>query len=331
MSFLPIAGMQQAIRYMGVAALVLVGSAPASAQRPNLPPPSSFTAPSIPGVVTAGTKIELVKDGFQRTEGPVGMPDGTLLFSGTNSIIKIDLDGNVSTFIEDSNQTNAMGYDPNGSIISVQRKRGNEKVGVLYPTKETLADNYQGKPFNRLNDLLVSKRGGVYFTDTEGVYYLPPGGSPIKVIEEIENPNGVMLSPDEKVLYANDKDGLYLLAFDVAADGTLTNRRDFAKYKSLRIPGHKDPLLDEDNGADGLAVDNDGRLYIATNEGVEIFSPNGQMLGVLPVIWGAESFNLQKPQNVAFGGPGRKTLYIVGAGAVFKVGLLAQGVQGRAK
>ena len=113
-------------------------------------------------------------------------------------------------------------------------------------------------------------------------------------------------------------------------DGTLRNRRNVAKYKSLRVPGHKDPLLAEDNGADGIAIDNDGRKYIPTNVGVEIFSPKGEHLGVLPVVWGAE-VPLRKPQNVAFGGPDRRTLYIVGAGAVFKVRTLAQGITSRAK
>jgi gluconolactonase len=140
-----------------------------------------------------------------------------------------------------------------------------------------------------------------------------------------------MLSPDEKVLYANDKDGEYLLAFDVAPDGTVGNRRNFARYKSVRVPGHQDPLLAEDNGADGLAIDSDGRLYVATNLGVEVFSPRGEHLGVIAAVWGGDRFNLRKPQNVAFGGPERRTLYIVGAGAVFKVQVLSQGVQGRAK
>ena len=136
-----------AMRQMCIAALVLLSGASAFAQRPNVPPPGSFTAPSIPGVVAAGTKIELVKDGFPRTEGPVGMPDGSVLVSGTDSIIKIDLAGNVSTFIEHSNQTNGMGYDPKGRIISVQRTRGNEKVGVLYPigSEATLVDENEGK------------------------------------------------------------------------------------------------------------------------------------------------------------------------------------------
>lgn len=314
--------------------VLLCGLTLSSQGRPQLPPPTDLMAPAIAGVVADGTPIELVKAGFRRTEGPVGMPDGSLLFTEADSIIRIDARGNVSTFVERANASNAVGFDPQGRLISVQRAPGDEKVGVLYPpgSESTLADSFEGKPFNRLNDLVVSSRGGVYFTDTEGIYYLPPGGGEVTRVERgIANPNGVLLSPDEKTLYANDKDGEYLLAFDVASDGTLANRRQFAKYVSLTVPGHPDPLLAEDNGADGLAVDSEGRLYVATNLGVEVFSPRGEHLGVIPAVWGGESFNLRKPQNVAFAGPDRKTLYMVGAGAVFKVQTLAQGLSTRAK
>jgi gluconolactonase len=290
------------------------------------PPPASFTARAIPGVVAAGTKIELVKGGLQRTEGPVAMPDGSMLVSSTG-IIKVDASDNVTTFIENSNGTNAMGWDRQGRLISVQRARGNEKVGVLYPADKvaTLADNYQGKPFDSLNDLALDRRGGVYFTDTQGIYYLPPGGSVSKIIDEVPRPNGVVLSPDEKTLYVHNKDGVYMLAFDLKPDGTIASRRNFARYKSVRVPGHKDPSWDEDNGADGMAVDSDGRVYAATNAGIEVFSPKGELLGVMPVQWGAENDNIRKPQNLAFGGADRKTLYIVGAGTVYKVRTLAQG------
>ena len=312
--------------------LVVVGvlvSTSALAQRgggQEAPPPAFFTATAIPGVVAAGTKIELVKGGLQRTEGPVAMKDGSMLVSST-SILKVDLSDNVSTFIENSNQTNGMGWDRQGRLISVQRARGNEKVGVLYPPDKvaTLADNYQGKPFNSLNDMALDKRGGVYLTDTQGIYYLPPGGSTTRIIDEVPRPNGVVLSPDEKTLYVHNKDGVYMLAFDVAPDGKISNRRNFARYKSVRIPGHKDPAWDEDNGADGMAVDSEGRVYAATNSGVEVFSPRGELLGVLPVQWGAENDNIRHPQNLAFGGPDRKTLYMVGAGTVYKVRTLSQG------
>ena len=298
------------------------GGGPAAA-----PPPASFTATAIPGVVAAGTTIALVKGGLGRTEGPVAMADGSMLVSGANSILNVDASDNVSTFIENSNQTNGMGWDQQGRLISAQRGKGNEKVGVLYPADKvtTLADSYQGKPFDALNDMALDKRGGVYFTDTQGIYYLPPGGRVSRVIDEVPRPNGVVLSPDEKTLYVHNKDGVYLLAFDVAPNGTISNRRNFARYKSVRIPGHKDPSWDEDNGADGMAVDSEGRVYAATNAGVEVFSPRGELLGVMPVQWNAENSNIRKPQNLAFGGPDRKTLYIVGSGTIYKVRTISQG------
>ena len=320
---------------------ILIATAAVSGQgRPAAaPPPSSIAVPAIPGVIAPGTSVELVSGDLRRTEGPVAMPDGSLLVSAANRIAKIDASGNVTTFVEPSGDANAVSFDPQGRLISVERAANNEKVGVLHPARATLVDRYEGKPFNRLNDLVVSSRGGVYFTDTAGIYYLPAvsgvGGSTAgavsRVAQGIPNPNGVILSPDEKVLYANDKDGQYLLAYDVAPDGTLSNRRNFAKYQSLRVAGHPDPLLAEDNGADGLTVDTEGRVYVATNLGVEIFSPGGDHLGTIPAIWDGGRFMLRKPQNVAFAGPDKRTLYIVGAGAVFKVRTLAQGVQNRAK
>jgi gluconolactonase len=306
------------------------GSPPRVSQRGGVevaPPPANFTASSIPGVVAAGTRIELVAAGLQRTEGPVAMPDGSMLVSGPNSILKVDESDNVSTFVENSNQTNGMGWDLQGRLVSVQRGRGNEKVGVLYPTDKatTLADNYQGKPFDALNDMALDKRGGVYFTDTQGIYYLPPAGRVTRIIDEVPRPNGLVLSPDEKTLYVHNKDGVYMLSFDVAPDGTISNRRNFARYRSVRMPGHKDPSWDEDNGADGMAVDSEGRVYAATNAGVEVFSARGELLGVMPVQWGAENGNIRKPQNLAFGGRDRKTLYIVGSGTIYKVRTLSQG------
>jgi gluconolactonase len=322
----------------GVLALLvlLLPLAVAGQGQPPLVPPKTVNAPAIPGVIAAGTPIELVAYPVRGTEGPVGLPDGSIIFTETRAdhITRVDAAGNTSTFVEKSNGSNGLGFDAKGRLISVQRAPGNEKVGVLYPagSEATLVDNFEGKPFNRLNDLVVSSKGAVYFTDTQGVYLLPPGGQVKKVIQGIKNPNGVQLSPDEKTAYANDKDGEYLLAFDVQSDGSLTNRRDFGKYKSVTVPGHTDPLLAEDNGADGIAIDNDGRVYVATNLGVEVFSPQGQHLGVIPIgIWGGEQNMLRKPQNLAFAGPDKKTLYTVGSNAIFRVRLLAQGIQSRAK
>ena len=128
-----------------------------------------------------------------------------------------------------------------------------------------------------------------------------------------------MLSPDEKTLYVNNTAGEYLLAFDVKGDGALGTRRNFAKYAKVT----KTPAGAFTSGADGLAVDAQGRVYCATAAGVEVFSPQGQALGVIPLSLA--------PQNLAFAGADKKTLYVVGRGAAFKVRLLAEGYKGRAK
>jgi gluconolactonase len=308
---------------------------------PVIPVPTDLVVETaIPGVVAAGTPIQLIKTGFEGAEGPVGMPDGSVLFTETRAsrITRIAPDGAISTLVEHSNESNGLAFDPQGRLISVQRAPKNQKVGVLYPPDKVavLADSYDGKPFNRLNDIVVDKKGGVYFSDSigenTGLYYIPPGGKAIRIFNETTNPNGVQLSRDEKTLYANWEDGEYLLAFDVKPDGTLGPRRNFAKYESVKVPGHKDTRIAEGNGADGLAIDSEGRVYACTNRGVEVFSPDGQHLGTIRVVWGEQEYALRKPANLAFAGRDKKTLYVFGAGgSAFKIQMLAQGFMGRAK
>ena len=151
------------LRLMCLAAMgVLTGTsafAQAGGGQQAAPPPASIAATPIPGVVAVGTKIELVATGLGRTEGPVAMQDGSMLVSSANKILKVDLSDNVSTFVAVSNETNGMGWDLKGRLISVQRGRGNEKVGVLYPPAQvtTLADKYQGRPFDGLNDMALER------------------------------------------------------------------------------------------------------------------------------------------------------------------------------
>jgi gluconolactonase len=295
------------------------------------PQPTETVAPNIPGVVAGGTKIQVIKNGFQGTEGPLALPDGGLIFTETqaNKITKIDRDNNISTFLENTNGSNGLGWDPKGRLISVQTVPGNTKVGIIYPkgSEATLTDKYQDRPYGRPNDLVVSSKGGVYFTDpslpdpgmpSAGVYYIPPGGQARRIIEAITRPNGIMLSRDEKTLYVNNTLGEYLLAFDVQPDGSVSGRRDFAKYA-----GVTQTPTGVTSGADGLAIDNEGRIYAATTAGVQVFSPQGQHLGTIPVSLA--------PQNIAFAGPDKKTLYMVGRGAAFKLQVLTQGYTGRGK
>jgi gluconolactonase len=195
-------------------------------------------------------------------------------------------------------------------------------IGVLSPTRAVLADSFEGQPLVRPNDLVIDKKNGIYFTDPIPgaqqafrepppgrkplLFYITPAGKITKLTEEIQSPNGVQLSPDEKTLYATN--GRNIMAFDVQPDGGVKNGRVFVM-----------------SGGDGLAIDNAGRLYsaVAGVRGIRVFSPQGTDLGTIPA--GVP------PQSVGFAGPEKKTLYIVGRGALYKTQMLAEGVRSRAK
>lgn len=291
--------------------------------------------PAIPGVSAGGVVIELIKDGFNGTEGPVGLVDGSLLFTETNAkrIVRIGPDNTVSTYLENTNGANGLGVNAKGELIAVQV--ANPRVGIIYPQgqEKNLAENFEGQPFQRPNDLVLAGNGSLYFTDSgtrptkenpnppaskPGLFHIAPDGTLKRIANDIERPNGVQLSPDEKVLYVANTLGEHVLAYDIAADGSVQNRRNFAK-----LEGWKNTENVWSSGADGLAVDAEGRLYVASNAGIEVFSNKGEALGVISLP--------KKPQNLAFAGKDKKTLYVVGRGAAYKIPLLAAGFAGRAK
>jgi len=294
---------------------------------------AAAVTPAIAGVVAAGTRIELIKDGFTGTEGPVALPDGSLIFTETNAnrITRIAADGSTSTFLDNSNGANGLGLTVDGTLYAVQV--ANPQVGIVYPPAKVkiLADQFEGAPFGRPNDIVVDKHNGVYFTDSgalaksgqpptakPAVYHITPAGDLQRIASDIERPNGIQLSPDEKVLYVANTLGEYVFAYDVAADGSVGQRRSFAK-----LAGWKKTDNGYSSGADGLAVDARGRLYVATNIGIEIFNANGEAIGNITLP--------KQPQNLAFAGPGKKELYAVGRGSAYKIAVLTPGFADRAK
>ena len=307
--------------------------------RGSPPPPAADTvAPDIPGVVAGGAKVHVIKDGFNGSEGTIALPDGSVIFSETtaNRTIKIDKDDTVSTFLENTNGSNGMFFDREGRLFVTQVPFGTSGIAIIYPAaaKRTLVNNYEGKPFGRANDLTVSRTGGVYFTDSANAQPMPAGGVPlppalyylgpgstkaIQLLTDVLFPNGVVLSRDEKILYLNNTNGEYLLAFDVQPDGSLKNRRNFAKYDSVTPNAAGVPV----SGADGLTLDSEGRLYAACANGVQVFSPQGRHLGTIPMP--------RPPQNLSFAGADKKMLYVVGRGVASRVPMIARGLEGRAR
>lgn len=298
-------------------------------------PADEIASPAIPGVVDAGAKLEFIKEGLSGTEGPIALPDGSLIFTETNAnrLTRIAADNSLSTFLENTNGANGLAFTPGGELIAAQTL--NTKVGIIYPPgkEKTLAENFEGNAFQRPNDLVLAKNGNIYFTDSgtrptpenpnppaskPGLFNISAKGELKRIANDIERPNGVQLSTDEKTLYVANTNGEHILAYNIAADGSISGKRNFAK-----LAGWSQTDNVWSSGADGLAVDNDGRLYVASNAGVEIFSNKGEALGTIPVP--------KKPQNLAFAGSDKKTLYIVGRGVAYKINLKTSGFTGRIK
>jgi gluconolactonase len=325
---------------------------PDLAQGQAIPAPVKVgVATEIAGVVKGGTPIERVLTGFDGLADPIGLTDGTLVFSepGARRLHRLDKN-QVSVLVAESNESHGVTQDASGRLISAQAWDGSTGIGVVHPpeSRRVLADSFEGKPFSRPNDLIVARNGGVYFTDPgltaqqaealvkryggkplpprlpPTVYYIPPGGRAVRIEDKMIRPNGIQLSRDEKTLFISDSNGVHVIAWDIQPDGLVRNRRNF---------GTLEGRSQRDNGlggvktfADGMTIDNEGRLYVATGGGIEVLSAEGRHVGTIPVRCPPADC-----QNVAFSGPDKKTLYVAGAGSLYRVEMVAQGFKGRAK
>jgi len=286
------------------ASLCLLIASSAIAQRGGAPPAvRDAVVTAIPGVVAAGASWSIAWQGIDNADGIVGTSDGGLLFAQEQPrrISKLDAMDRVSVMLSDTRGAGSLAVDSNGRIVAVERTctdpggRPDQcteppAISGLTPTRTVLADTFEGKPLGRLNDLVVAASGTVYFT-VGGAYYVTNGT--VKSLGDNIRANGITLSRDEKTLYVTN--GNRVIAFDVLPDGSAANRRDFA-------------TLEAGGSGDGMAIDAAGRLYVTSAPGVQVFSTEGTYLGLIPTLRNAIS--------VAFAGPGKKTMYVVGSGAL---------------
>ncbi|MEJ0035020.1 MAG: SMP-30/gluconolactonase/LRE family protein [Gammaproteobacteria bacterium] len=334
-------------RVLSAATLTVLGAAAqaAMAQGFNMSAPSAPERPAevtaIPGVIAANAKWQLVWHDIKTADGIVSTPDGGVIFAQEQSdtIRKLDSKNRESVYITDTHGTGAVSVDSHGRVYAVERTCTDPgkhmpncaeptKVALLKPSHKVLADKFaDGKTLGRVNDLVADGKGGAYFT-VSGVYYVSAKGKISTVADSDIHPNGVILSANGRTLYATN--GTAVLAFDVNADGTTKNRRDFAS-------------LDGDTNGDGMAIDNAGRIYVTASKGVHVLGKDGKHLGLIPTP--------RVPISLTFSGPGKKTLYVASMGAygadgkpwnvpqgvrntamtMYRIPVLTQGFPGRPK
>lgn len=264
-----------------------------------------------------------MKDGFGFVEGPLWIASqGVLLFSdldfatsgspqGPSSQIRRFRPPDQFDVLVASSGSNGLALAPDGRVLAATHDL--QTLSYFDPVtgaRESRVLSYSDQHFNSPNDLTVRSDGTVYFTDPDwqlgsrasetnmrGLYRVAPDGTAVLLDASLDNPNGVMLSPDEATLYVGSR-GPELFAFELAADGGVGPRRLFATTGG--------------GSSDGMSIDCAGNLYIASST-IQVFSPAGQKLGEITTDEG--------PSNVAFGGPARKTLYITGGSALFQIEL----------
>jgi gluconolactonase len=278
---------------------------------------------AIPGVLGPGAKTELVQEGFVFTEGPVGTADGGLYFSDirASKVFYLDPAGKISAVRENTNGANGIALTGNGELLFAEgdgkRISKRDKDGSI----TTVTEGPTGVPLLAPNDLLVDAKGGIYFTDPGPrpvvpgrptyVYYLPSGArQPVLLDGTIARPNGLTLTVDGKTLIVDDTLNPTVFAYDVEPDGSVKNKRSFTQLRDIPAGA--------ESGADGMAIDSDNRVYITTVTGVQVFDVNGRYLGTIKVA--------RQSANVAIAGPGKQTLYITAREGLYRVPILAKGV-----
>ena len=287
---------------------------PGGRRRAQRPPAPSYKPPSkveaIAGVIAGNAHWRHVwSETGNNADGIVGLPDGSVLVAQQDSsdVMSIDPKGHAHIAYQDTNTGGAVSVNKKGEVFIAERGL-HEGIWELAPQHKILAISYEGDPIDclgnfGLNDLTAAANGGVYFT-VGGLYYAAPDGTVTKQ-GDVGGTNGVILSPDEKTLYVTSAKGFgmpgTLVAFDVQPNGQLSNERVVTQLTG---------------GGDGSTVDSEGRIYTTSGSVIDVISPDGKLLGVIP---GPKDDDLI---SVAFGGKDRHTLFAVGLAKKFHHGSL---------
>jgi gluconolactonase len=221
--------------------------------------------------------------------------------------------------------SNGVTLDPQGRV-TFNAMGDRQVVRVEADGRRTvLASRFEGKRLNSTNDLVYKRNGSLYFTDPpsglrrrnddpkkelpfNGVFLLK-GGTLHLLSKDLANPNGLALSPDEKVLYVNSSADRKIYRFDVQADDTVTNARLLVDMSAEKLPGVPD----------GMKVDEKGNLYSTGAGGIWVISPQGKHLGTLVFP--------EQPANLAFGDADGKTLYVTARSGLYRIRLNVAGVR----
>jgi len=271
-------------------------------------------------ILEAGAKVEKLAGGFDFTEGPASDSQGNVFFTDqpNDRILKWSVQGELSTFMQPCGRSNGLCLDSQEFLWACADEKN--ELWRIDPDKNVTVrvDAYLGKLLNGPNDIWIRPDGGAYFTDPfykrrywnrgpneqdcQGVYYLAPDHKRLsRVIDDLDQPNGIIGTPDGKILYVSDIRAGKTYSYTIQSDGALTNKALFCEM-----------------GSDGMTIDNQGNLYL-TGKGVTVFDRSGKQVDHIAVDepWTA---------NVCFGGTDRRSLFITASKGLYMIRMRVEGV-----
>jgi gluconolactonase len=273
-------------------------------------------------VIESGAGLKKLADGFLFTEGPTSDAQGNVFFTDqpNDRIMEWSISGELTTYLQPSGRSNGLSFDNKGVLWACADEKNelwmidHEKKVTHFPVK------YHSNGLNGPNDLWITAEGGIYFTDPyyqrtwwthktmpqdlQAVYYLAPDHKTVtRVTNDLVQPNGIVGTPDGKILFVADLGGKKTWSYTINNDHTLSNKKLFC-----------------DMGSDGMTIDSEGNIYI-TGNGVTIFNKNGTQIGHIDV---PESWTA----NVCFGGTDMKTLFITATKGLYSIRTRVMGTKG---
>ena len=272
-------------------------------------------------IIADGATIQLVSNKYSFTEGPAVDKKGNVFFSDqpNDKIYKWNAaTGEVTVFLQGTGRSNGMIFDKKGNLITCADEH-NQVWSITPKGKVTvLLRDIDGLHLNGPNDVWIDHKGGIYITDPyyqraywtrkapeikgQNVYYLVKNKTPVTVVDDMMQPNGIIGTPDGKYLYIADIRGNKTYKYTIAADGTL-----------------KDKTLYISKGSDGMTMDNKGNIYI-TGRGITVFNPEGQQIEYIDIPG-------DRTTNLTFGGKKRNILFITATRSVYTLEMKVKGNQ----
>ncbi len=280
----------------------------------------AFTAAFAGDIIAPDATLQKVATGFAFTEGPASDSKGNVYFTDqpNDRILVWTINNQLETFMMPSGRSNGLCFDKENNLWACADEKNQLWKIDADKNVTVILDNINGQFFNGPNDLWITPKGGLYFSDPyykrgywqreqdkleiQGVYYLAAKSKkPTLVIDDLQQPNGIIGTPDGKKLYVTDIRAGKTYSYSIKKNGELADKKLFCEM-----------------GSDGMTLDELGNVYLTNREGVTVFDPTGEKIENIPTGAGWTA-------NVCFGGSEKQTLFITAMDGLYAIKMNVKG------